>query len=57
LLVFGLLAGPRLRSHWAKGLILFGVAVNLWGAWLAGWHPFNIELSRLITEHTLLRYR
>jgi hypothetical protein len=51
------LAGLRVRSRWVKGLILFGVAVNLWGAWLAGWHPFNAELGRVITEHTLLRYR
>lgn len=51
------LAGLRVRSHWVKGLILFGVAVNLWGAWLAGWHPFSAELARLIEEHTLLRYR
>jgi hypothetical protein len=51
------LAGLRVRSHWVKGLILFGVAVNLWGAWLAGWHPFSAELAELIKEHTLLRYR
>jgi hypothetical protein len=51
------LAGLRVRSHWVKGLILFGVAVNLWGAWLAGWHSFSADLARLIDEHTLLRYR
>ena len=51
------LAGLRVRSWPVKGLILFGVAVSLWGAWLAGWHPFAAELARLIEEHTLLRYR
>jgi hypothetical protein len=51
------LAGLRVRSRWVKGLILFGVAVNLWGAFLAGWHPFDAELRQLIMEHTLLRYR
>ncbi|HSN75406.1 MAG TPA: hypothetical protein VL334_10030 [Anaerolineae bacterium] len=51
------LAGLRVRTWPIKGLILFGVAVNLWGAWLAGWHPFSAELARLIKEHTLLRYR
>lgn len=51
------LAGLRVRSWAVKGLILFGVAVNLWGAWLAGWHPFDAELARLIEQHTLMRYR
>jgi hypothetical protein len=51
------LAGLRVRSRWVKGLILFGVAVNLWGAFLAGWHPFDAELRQLIEAHTLLRYR
>lgn len=51
------LAGLRVRSWPIKALILFGVLVNLWGAWLAGWHPFDAELARLIEEYTLLRYR
>jgi hypothetical protein len=51
------LGGLRVRSPWVKGLILCGVAVNLWGAWLAGWHSFSADLARLIDEHTLLRYR
>jgi hypothetical protein len=51
------LGGLRVRSPWVKGLILFGVVVNLWGAWLAGWHSFNADLARLIDEYTLIRYR
>lgn len=51
------LAGLRVRTWSVKALILFGAAVSLWGAWLAGWHPFDAELARLIEEHTLLRYR
>ena len=51
------LAGLRVRTWPVKGLILFGMAVSLWGAWLAGWHPFDAELARLIQERTLLRYR
>jgi hypothetical protein len=51
------LAGLRVRSWPVKGLILFGVAVNLWGAWLAGWYSFSAQLGKLIEEHTLLRYR
>ncbi len=51
------LAGLRVRSWPVKTLILFGAAVSLWGAWLAGWHPFDAELARLIQERALLRYR
>jgi hypothetical protein len=51
------LAGLRVLSWPVKALILWGVAVSLWGAWLAGWYPFNAELAQLIEEHTLLRYR
>lgn len=51
------LAGLRVRSWPVKGLILVGMAVSLWGAWLAGWHPFDAELARLIQERTLLRFR
>ncbi len=51
------LAGLRVRSWPVKALILFGVAVNLWGAWLAGWYSFSAQLGKLIEEHTLLRYR
>lgn len=51
------LAGLRVRTWPVKGLILFGMAVSLWGAWLAGWHPFDAELAQLIDAHTLLRYR
>lgn len=51
------LAGLRVKSWRVKALILFGVAVSLWGAFLAGWYPFNLELGQWIREHTLLRYR
>ncbi len=51
------LAGLRVRSWPVKGLILFGVVVNLWGAWLAGWYPYGARLAQLIEEHTLLRFR
>ncbi len=51
------LAGLRLTDWRIKALILWGVAVCLWGAWQAGWHPFSQELGRVIKEHTLLRYR
>jgi len=51
------LAGLRVRTWLVKGLILFGMAVSLWGAWLAGWHPFDAELAWLIQQRTLLKYR
>lgn len=57
-LILGMaLAGLRVQSRLVKGLILCGIAVSLWGAWLAGWHPFSAALGRLIEEHSLLRYR
>lgn len=51
------LAGLRVRSWPVKALILFGAAFSLWGAYLAGWHPFDAELARWIEQRTLLRYR
>jgi hypothetical protein len=51
------LAGLRVADWRIKTLIIWGIAICLWGAAQAGWHPFTAELDRLIKEHTLLRYR
>lgn len=51
------LAGLRLTDWRIKALILWGVAVCLWGAFQAGWFPFTQELDRMIRDNTLLRYR
>jgi len=51
------LAGLRVVRWPVKALILFGVAVSLWGAVHAGWYPFTADLDLRIRQHTLLRYR
>lgn len=57
-LILGMaLAGLRVVSWPIKALILFGVAVSLWGAAHAGWYPLTAELELRIRQHTLLRYR
>ncbi|MEA3337733.1 MAG: hypothetical protein U9R25_17700 [Chloroflexota bacterium] len=57
-LILGMaLAGLRITSWRIKGLIVIGIVVSLYGALLAGWHPFSLEQFQLIHENTLLRYR
>lgn len=51
------LAGLRVQSRGVKGIILLGVVVSLWGAWLAGWHPFSAALGQWIDARSLLQYR
>lgn len=51
------LAGLRVITWPVKALILAGMAVCLWGAFLAGWYPFSSRLHQSIQDHTLLRYR
>ena len=51
------LAGLRVQRRTVQALILLGMAVSLWGAWLAGWHPFSATLGQLIEARSLLQYR
>jgi hypothetical protein len=51
------LAGLRISTWRVKALILAGIVVCLWGAFLAGWYPFTPQLFEAIQAHTLLRYR
>ena len=51
------LAGLRIHSRLTKTLIIAGVIVCLWGAFLAGWYPFSLEQFQVVDDYTLLRYR
>lgn len=50
-------AGLQVNRWWVKGLILLGIAVCLYGAYLSARHPYTPAFGQLIQERTLLRYR